>query len=407
MARTTSEWLKRPKLPPTHYVDPIIYSSEEIFEEEKEKIFKKVWHLACHESELPNPYDYRTYRHPGGTPLVIVRGEDGRVRTFYNICPHRGNLIVYEPSGSSKYLTCIFHQWAFNGHGDCVDIPREKDGYQDRLCKADVALKEVRTEVAYGGFVWVNLDDNCEPLSSYIGEALDYMLPELTAEPMETFWYYQATLNTNYKLIHDTNSEFYHDYLHIYNRITGMLDPKSGYFQRKYTAYPNGHATVGSMNVNYGAYAGSGHSTDLGWPHLPPKGWKLVDLFPAITLNLRTSVLRIDSYIPLAPNKVLLEFRALGLKRDTPEERQQRERDAATIWGPFGRNLHEDLLASSGQGIAMARDSQPMYVLQAREENATIHDEIGMRHYIAEWGRRMGRSPAQPMLKDEATARVA
>jgi methanesulfonate monooxygenase large subunit len=288
-----------------------------------------VWHLACHESELPNPYDFRTYRHPGGTPLVIVRGEDGKIRTFYNICPHRGNLIVYEPSGSSKCLTCIFHQWAFNGHGDCVDIPREKEGYQDRVCKGDVALKEVRTEVAYGGFVWVNLDDNCEPLSSFIGEALDYMLPELTAEPMETFWYYQATLNTNYKLIHDTNSEFYHDYLHIYNRITGMLDPKSGYFQRKYTAYPNGHATVGSMNVNYGAYAGSSHSTDLGWPHLPPKGRKLVDLFPAITLNLRTSVLRIESCIPLAPDRVLLEFRA-GQVRELLEIR---ERDALVTAG--------------------------------------------------------------------------
>jgi len=151
-----------------------------------------------------------------------------------------------------------------------VDIPRGKAGYQERICESDVGLKEVRTEVGYGGFVWVNLDDSCGPLSEHIGSSLDYMLPELEAEPLEVLWYYQATLRTNFKLIHDTNSEFYHDYLHYHNRITGMLDPKSGYFQRKYTAFPNGHASVGSMNVSYDAYTGSGHSK-LGWPKLPTK----------------------------------------------------------------------------------------------------------------------------------------
>ena len=398
MSRNTVQWRQQPKLPATHYVDPLIYSDEEIFGEEQEKIFRKVWHLACHESELPNPYDFRTYRHPGGERLVMVRGEDRRIRTFYNVCPHRGNLLVYQPSGNAKNLVCIFHQWAFNGKGDCVDIPRGKEGYQERLCKAEVSLKEVRSEVAFGGFVWVNLDDDCEPVSRHIGHALDYMLSELEAEPMEVFWYYQATLGTNYKLIHDTNSEFYHDYLHYYNRITGMLDPNSGYFQRKYTAFPGGHATVGSMAVNYAAYKGGGRS-ELGWPNLPPRGWKLVDLFPAITINLRTSVLRVDTYIPLAPDRVILELRVLGLKSDTPEARAQRQKDATVIWGPFGRNLHEDLLASSGQGMAMARGSEPMYVLQAREEDHTIHDEIGMRHYLAEWGRRMGRSPSNSIVE--------
>jgi methanesulfonate monooxygenase large subunit len=77
------------------------------------------------------------------------------------------------------------------------------------------------------------------------------------------------------------------------------------------------------------------------------------------------------------------------------------------IWSPFGRNLHEDLLASSGQGIAMAQGSQAMYVLQAREEDATIHDEVGMRHYLAEWSRRMGRSSADPYATERVGARAA
>ncbi|MBI3370749.1 MAG: aromatic ring-hydroxylating dioxygenase subunit alpha [Betaproteobacteria bacterium] len=406
MSRNSMQWRQRPKLPPTHFADPSIYSDPDLFEEEKEKIFKHAWWLAVHESELPAPGDFRTYRHPGDAQLVIVRGEDMKVRAFLNICPHRGNLLVYAPSGNAKNLVCIFHQWAFNGKGDCVDIPREKAGYQERICRNDVALREVRTAVSYGGFVWVNLDDNAPSLESEIGSALDYMLPELEAEPMQTLWYYQARLKTNFKLIHDTNSEFYHDYLHIYNRITGMLKPDTGYFQRKYTAFPGGHASVGSMNVSYESYKSSGRG-QLGWPHLAPNGWKLVDLFPCITFNLRTSVLRIDSYIPVAPDDVIYEFRLLGLKSDSPEIRRQREKDSAVIWGPFGRNLHEDLLASSGQGMAMANGSEAMYVLQAREEDLTIHDEVGMRHYLAEWSRRIGRSSSDPYASERLAARAA
>lgn len=248
----------------------------------------------------------------------------------------------------------------------------------------------------------MNLDDNAPSLKSEIGAALDYMLPELEAEPPETFWYYQARLKTNFKLIHNTNSEFYHDCLHVYNRITGMLKPDSGYFHRRYTLFPGGHASVGSVTVSYDSYKATGRS-ELGWPHLAPKGWKLVDLFPCITFNLRTSVLRIDGYIPLAPNDVILEFRALGLKSDTPEIRRQREMDAAVIWSPFGRKFHEDLLASSGRGIAVAKGSQPMYGLQAREEDATIHDEVGMRHHLAEWS---GAWDEAPRIRTRPSASV-
>ena len=137
MARTTKEWRQRPDLPRTHPLDPTIYADPDIFREEQEKIFRKVWHLAGHESELPNPGDYRTYRHPGGTRLVLVRGDDGTIRTFYNICPHRGNLIAYEPSGNVKRLVCIFHQWAFSRQGECVDIPQRCPEVFQPVCGCD------------------------------------------------------------------------------------------------------------------------------------------------------------------------------------------------------------------------------------------------------------------------------
>jgi methanesulfonate monooxygenase subunit alpha len=394
MSRNASEWKEAPKLPTTHFVDTRIYTDEQIFREEQQKIFGKCWIIACHESEIPNAYDYRTFNHPGGENIIVVRGEDMTVRSFYNICPHRGNILLYDPVGNAKRITCIFHAWSFDTKGNCTDISRATEGYQDRLRKEDVGLREVKTEVGFGGFVWVNIDDNSCSLKEYIGDALNMLEPQMQ-QPMEVFHYHKAIVNTNYKLWHDTNSEFYHDYMHYFNRITGMMQP--GYFDRKYVGYTNGHASVGSMEIKYDAYEG-GKARGVGWPGLAPGGWILIDIFPGMTYNLRTSVLRMDTAIPLGPNKVVIEFRGLGLKSDTPEQRAERIRDHNTIWGPFGRNLHEDLLGVFGQGIAMReRATDSRWVLHGREEKSTIHDEVGMRHFYAEWGKRMGREAFNPM----------
>ena len=329
MAKNSAEWGAKPKFPASHYVDSRIYTDQSVFEEEKEKLFKSSWIIACHESEIEKAYDYRLFTHPTGVPLIIVRGEDMKVRSFYNICPHRGNTILYDPAGNAKRMTCIFHAWSFDARGNCIDISRGEQGYQDRYCKEDAGLREVRAEVGFGGFVWVNLDDAGCTLKEYIGPALDMLEPHMQ-EPMEVFHFHKAIVDTNYKLWHDTNSEFYHDFVHYFNRITGMMQP--GYFDRKYVGYPNGHASVGSMEIKYDAYAGS-KKRAVGWPGLAPGGWILIDIFPGMTYNLRTSVLRIDTVVPLGPNKLMVEFRGLGLKSDTPEQRAERIFDHNTIWG--------------------------------------------------------------------------
>jgi methanesulfonate monooxygenase large subunit len=391
MARSAAEWDRRPALPSTHFVDPRIYTDDAIFKDEQEKIFAKTWVIACHESEIPEVYDYRTYTHPSNKNLIVTRGDDNVIRAFYNVCPHRGNTVLYGPSGNGKHMVCIFHAFAFDTKGNCVDIPRQIAGYQERICKADVGLRAVRTEVGFGGFVYVNLDDAAGSLADFIGDALADMSVALSTEPLEVFSFHRADVDTNYKLWHDTNSEFYHDYMHYHNRQTSMLQP--GYFERRYTAYPNGHARVGDQVVNYEAYEGF-KGRDLSFPGMKLNQWKMVDLFPGMTYNLRGSSLRVDTLIPISPTKVQIEYRGLGLLRDTPEERAQRIDDYNSIWGPFGRNLHEDLLGVHGQGLAIGRGQT--FILQAREEDATIHDEIGMRHFYAEWSERTGRKSSDP-----------
>jgi methanesulfonate monooxygenase subunit alpha len=384
------------------FVDSRIYSEALIFEEELQKIWKKVWLATVHESELAAPLDYRTLT-LAREPVIIVRGSDGKIRAFLNVCPHRGNLIVRkpagnlgvaEPSGNANHMTCMFHAWQFDSLGRCVDIPRQKQGYQDRLDKSQVHLTALPCEVAHGGVVWVSLDPNVMPLADFIGDAFGIMREELDTEPLDVFHYHKAFIRSNYKLWHDTNSEFYHDYMHYFNRATSMM--QKGYFDRRYTTFANGHCTVGSMEVKYDAYQGAG-DRPLSFPGMPRNGWKMVDVFPGTTYNIRGSSLRVDTMTPISPDLVMIEFRGIGLRRDTEDERARRVADHHSIWGPFGRNLHEDLLGITGQGVSMRPGTAPRRVLHARREDLSIHDEIGMRHYYSEWARRTGRSPADPM----------
>ncbi len=83
------------------YVDSRIYNDGGLFERELAEIWKKVWVPACHVSELPEPYDYRTLT-IAREPVIVCRGEDGKVRAFLNVCPHRANLIVRSPAAVQK-----------------------------------------------------------------------------------------------------------------------------------------------------------------------------------------------------------------------------------------------------------------------------------------------------------------
>ena len=209
---------------------------------------------------------------------------------------------------------------------------------------------ELYCEVKHGGMVWVTLDPNPSmSVEEWTAGAFDCIADAIDTEELEVFHYHKAVIPTNYKLWHDTNSEFYHDFMHYFNRVTGFNDE---YFARKNIAFDNGHVNVSSFTVQYKEFLGATDRGELSFPTLPPNQWYMVDLFPGFNFNLRGSAYRSDSVTPLGPNSVLIEFRGYGLLKDTPEERKQRIDHHNTIWGPFGRNLHEDLLGVTGQGVS-------------------------------------------------------
>jgi len=351
--RNHKDWIKKPKV---EYINSLIYSDHSLYKQEQENIFSKVWVPMCHISEMYNKGNFRTTQIAGVNVIAWNTG-DG-VKAYKN-------HTINKPSGT-------------------LAVPM-------------VSLEpELHCEVKHGGMVWVTLDPNpTQSVDEWTAGAFDCIADAIDAEEMEVFHYHKAVIDTNYKLWHDTNSEFYHDFMHYFNRVSGFNDE---YFARKNIPFDNGHVNVSSFTVNYEEYDGFEDRGELSFPNLPPNQWYMVDLFPGYNFNLRGSAYRSDSVTPLGPNKVLIEFRGYGLKKDTPEERQTRIKHHNSIWGPFGRNLHEDLIGVAGQGTTMREGTEPRNILHGRHENSTIHDEVGMRHYYAEWSKWMQLDASNPAL---------
>jgi methanesulfonate monooxygenase large subunit len=350
--RNHRNWLAEPKV---EYISSECYNNQDIHDQEQEQIFSKVWIPMCHKSELPNELDYRT------TQIAGV------------------NVIAYNTGkGFKAYRN--YGSWAPAGTLGAPIVTVEP---------------QLHLEVKHGGMIWVTLNpDPDQTVEQWTAGAFDCIADAIDTEELEVFNYHKAIIPTNYKLWHDTNSEFYHDFMHYFNRVTGFNDE---YFARKNIAFDNGHVNVSSFTVNYTEFDKDGDRGELSFPNLPPNQWYMVDLFPGFNFNLRGSAYRSDSVTPLGPNKVLIEFRGYGLKNDTKEERLTRIRHHNTIWGPFGRNLHEDLLGVTGQGASMAPGTERRNILHGRHENSTIHDEVGMRHYYAEWGKYLDVNPSNPL----------
>lgn len=137
---------------------------------EHQHMWSRTWQWACRDEHIPEPGDYYVYD-IGDRSAVVVRGPDGTIRAFHNVCLHRGTQLKPPASaGYSPQLRCPFHGWTWSLDGELVDLPCQWDF--PHVEPADFALPRVRTG-QWGGFVFVNFDDDAPPLEEYLG-----VLPE-------------------------------------------------------------------------------------------------------------------------------------------------------------------------------------------------------------------------------------
>lgn len=185
------------------------YVSAEYFEREREAVFKRVWLNVAREEDLPSPGNYLVKDIDVlKTSIIVIRGNDGNIRAFHNICRHRGNKLIYkEGQGSTRAIACRFHGWVYGNGGELVDVPASELYYDmDKSCHSLIPLA---CDV-WEGFVFINYDQEPkESLRSYLGELGE----RYTGYPfanMPRVASYSTLLKANWKTAADAFQEAIH-----------------------------------------------------------------------------------------------------------------------------------------------------------------------------------------------------
>ncbi|MXO71109.1 aromatic ring-hydroxylating oxygenase subunit alpha [Alteraurantiacibacter buctensis] len=141
------------------------YSDADFMALEKAKLFMPAWHLVCHVSDIPRPGDYQTFAMMGER-AVVVRGRDGAIRAFHNVCPHRAARLLDGESGNcGGRVTCPYHAWSFGLDGKLLAVPfiEEYENFE----KADFGLFPLEHAVSHG-FVYIRFENGGQSLDEFL-----------------------------------------------------------------------------------------------------------------------------------------------------------------------------------------------------------------------------------------------
>ena len=154
------------RLPPQQ-AEPLphwAYTSAGWYEREVERIFRKGWNYVGHVSQVPKPGDFFTLD-VAGIPLIVVRGQDEKVRAFFNSCRHRGSKLLWG-EGNCKLIRCPYHAWAYNLTGGLVATPLVDEDMEG--IKSELSLHAPRLEIV-DGFLFVAFENTLPAASKALG----------------------------------------------------------------------------------------------------------------------------------------------------------------------------------------------------------------------------------------------
>jgi glycine betaine catabolism A len=183
------------------------FVSAEVFAEERDRIFARMWNCVGRASALPNAGDY-IVRDVAGESIIVLRNRDGELRAYFNVCRHRGTRLCSQPSGQfSETIQCPYHAWTYTvDEGQLIGAPhmQEAEDFDKRmngLHRAAIAEWE--------GFMFVNSAEDAQPFEQafapMIGRLGRYDLPNLRVGH-----YVRYEVKSNWKLVFQNYSECLH-----------------------------------------------------------------------------------------------------------------------------------------------------------------------------------------------------
>lgn len=296
-----------------------VYFDPEFFAAERKAFLRATPQVVCHLNEIPQPGDWRTLEYLGES-VIVIRGDDGEVRAFSNVCRHRGSRLVDGAAGCAKVLTCPYHAWSYGRDGRLVGVPHRNEyrGLQtDRLGLFPIALEVWR------GFVFVVLEPGApsvaEMMSPYEDEVAPYRFEQLQAIGRVTL----RPRALNWKTIADN----YSDGLHIPVGHPGL----TRLFGRNYRIEAGAHvdrmegdlAEKQSSNLSERAYQRLLPRV----AHLPEthqRKWLYYKLFPNVAFDIYPDQVDFMQFLPVSATETIIREISYALPDDRREMRAAR-----------------------------------------------------------------------------------
>jgi nitrite reductase/ring-hydroxylating ferredoxin subunit len=191
---------------------PEAYLSEDYARAECDKLWRRVWQQVGRLEEIPEVGDFLSYDILDDS-ILIVRTAPDRLRAYYNVCSHRGRRLVDTPKGAKRacgrkqHFVCGFHAWRYDLEGRCTHVP-DKELWNGALTDERTRLGEVEVDT-WGGWIWINMDSDCEPLRAYLEPAAT-MLDPFELQNMRPRWRRWLVFDCNWKVAMEAFAETYH-----------------------------------------------------------------------------------------------------------------------------------------------------------------------------------------------------
>jgi choline monooxygenase len=202
-------------IPAPWYVDP------RIAELERQAVFSKTWQLIGRTDQVARPGQFVTGV-VAGEPVVAVRGQDGVLRAFFNVCRHHAAAVVTEPCGEASLLHCPYHGWNYGLDGALKGVP-EFAGVKN-FDPARNGLLPVRVET-WEQMVFVNLDGKAESLGSFLGGLVKRAAP-LGLSKLRFYDRKVYDIACNWKVFVDNYLDGGYHVPHLHKGLSSVLDYK-------------------------------------------------------------------------------------------------------------------------------------------------------------------------------------
>ena len=197
------------------------YVDARIAELERQTVFSKTWQMVGRLDQVEKPGRFVTAA-VAGEPIVVVRGSDGALRGFFNVCRHHAAAVVTEPCGQTSILHCPYHGWNYGLDGSLKGMP-EFDGVRN-FDRQQNGLLPVRAET-WEKFVFINLDRQAAPLETFLGGLVKRVAP-LNVGKLDYFDTRTYDIHCNWKVFVDNYLDGGYHVPHLHKGLNSVLDYK-------------------------------------------------------------------------------------------------------------------------------------------------------------------------------------